>query len=333
MAITFVRDEAGQATPVASQKSDTRLNTKTVIEVEGLRKTYGSTTAVDGISFTVGQGEIFGMLGPNGAGKSTTVEMVEGLRKADGGRISVLGADVNKDGFGIREKIGVQLQIPSLLPLLNVAEILEVFGKAYRHAVPANRLIEQLSLQESRKVLVKHLSGGQQQRLSVALAMVNDPDVLFLDEPTTGLDPQARHNLWNVIEDMRNRGKTVFLTTHYMEEAERLCDRVAIMDHGKIIALDTPANLIGSYFKESAIQFHLEPAPPKEVMQAFEGVADVTHDNGETVIYSSDVPATMSALFEYARDNGLTGKLKNVFVRQATLEDVFLKITGRSIRQ
>ena len=329
MAITFVRDEAGQATPVASQKSDTRLNTKTVIEVEGLRKTYGSTTAVDGISFTVGQGEIFGMLGPNGAGKSTTVEMVEGLRKADGGRISVLGADVNKDGFGIREKIGVQLQIPSLLPLLNVAEILEVFGKAYRHAVPANRLIEQLSLQESRKVLVKHLSGGQQQRLSVALAMVNDPDVLFLDEPTTGLDPQARHNLWNVIEDMRNRGKTVFLTTHYMEEAERLCDRVAIMDHGRILALDRPAALVAALGAEQIVEFRARPEPPLDALAGLAGVSGVVRADAAWKLRVTRIGAALPALLAELERRGCA--LETLATHQATLEDVFVSMTGRAL--
>ncbi len=164
------------------------------------------------------------------------------------------------------------------------------------------------------------------------MAMVNDPDILFLDEPTTGLDPQARHSLWTVVEGVRSRGKTVFLTTHYMEEAERLCDRVAIMDHGKIIALDSPPALIRSNFKESAIQFQLDPAPPKETLLAFAGAVDVVIENGETVIYSTDIPATMSSLLTFAQAHGLTGQLKNVFVRQATLEDVFLKITGRRIR-
>ncbi len=331
MAIAFVRDQDEAAAAVALQEGRPTA-ARVVVNVEQLRKTYGSMTAVDGISFTVRQGEIFGMLGPNGAGKTTTVEMVEGLRTADGGRIELLGRDMLRNANSIKQRIGVQLQVPSLLPLLSVAETLTLFGRVYKKSIPVERLLDMFALQESRRTLVKNLSGGQQQRLSVAMAMVNDPDILFLDEPTTGLDPQARRSLWAVIEGMRNRGKTVFLTTHYMEEAERLCDRVAIMDHGKIIALDTPPELVSANFKESAIQFQLEPAPSSETLRTFAGATEVVIENGEIVIYSTDIPATMSCLLTFARDNGLTGQLKNVFVRQATLEDVFLKITGRRIR-
>lgn len=304
-----------------------------VIEVEHLVKSYGSIKAVDDISFQVMPGEAFGMLGPNGAGKTTTVEIIEGLRSADSGRVSVLGLDIAKVPARIKQRIGIQLQAPSLLPLVTVQEILNLFAGFYKHSLPVDDVLELLALKDSRKVLVKNLSGGQQQRLSVAMALINDPDIAFLDEPTTGLDPQARRGLWSVIEDMRSRGKTIFLTTHYMEEAERLCDRVAIIDHGQIIAMDSPRELINNYFKESAIQFELEPAPPELVLQSFPGATQVMVSNNEVIVYSENIPMTMSAILKYAEKVDLTGQLKNLYVREATLEDVFLKLTGRKIRE
>src|ERR1043166_8206683 len=207
------------------------------IEVQGLVKSYGGTRAVDGISFSVNEGEIFGMLGPNGAGKTTTVEILEGLRESDGGSAEVLGFDIRRNGDKVKQQIGVALQTATLATNLTPFELLELFGGFYQRSVPPDSLLERLGLNEKRDARVQTLSGGQQQRLSVALALVNDPRIVFLDEPTTGLDPQARRTLWEVIEEMRASGKTVLLTTHYMEEAERLCDRVAIMDHGKILAL------------------------------------------------------------------------------------------------
>ncbi len=304
-----------------------------VIEVEHLVKCYGPIRAVDDISFQVKRGEVYGMLGPNGAGKTTTVEIIEGLRPADSGRVSVLGLDVSKAQSEIKQKIGIQLQAPSLLPLLNVKEILDTFAGFYQHSLPVNDLLELLALQESRNVLVKNLSGGQQQRLSVAMALVNDPEITFLDEPTTGLDPQARRGLWSIIENMRREGKTIFLTTHYMEEAERLCDRLAIIDHGKIIALGTPYDLIKNYFEEKAIQFEIEHPPPKTVLQEFPGTTNVTIDANEIIIYSNNIPATMAAVLQFAEKEGLTKQLKDLHVREATLEDVFLKLTGRKIRE
>ncbi len=304
-----------------------------VIKVENLVKHYGTIPAVDGISFQVEQGEVFGMLGPNGAGKTTTVEIIEGLRQADSGRVTVLGMDITKAPDRIKQKIGIQLQAPSLLPLLRVEEILDTFGGLYQHSFPVDDVLELVALGESRKVLVRNLSGGQQQRLSVALALVNDPEIAFLDEPTTGLDPQARRGLWSVIESMRSRGKTIFLTTHYMEEAEQLCDRVAIIDHGKIIALDTPQALIRSYFQEKAIQFEMAPPPSHEFLQGLPGVSNVVIDSSEVIIYSGSIPMTMSALLQFTERERLTDQLKDLHVRQATLEDVFLKLTGRKIRE
>ncbi len=304
-----------------------------VIEVEHLVKIYGDIKAVNDISFQVKKGETFGMLGPNGAGKTTTVEIIEGLRTADSGRVSVLGLDIAKVPARIKQRIGIQLQAPSLLPLVSVQEILDLFGGFYERSLPVDDVLELLALKDSRKVLVKNLSGGQQQRLSVAMALINDPDIAFLDEPTTGLDPQARRGLWSVIEDMRSRGKTIFLTTHYMEEAERLCDRVAIIDHGQIIAMDSPRKLINNYFKESAIQFELEPAPPELVLQSFPGATQVMVSNNEVIIYSDNIPVTMSSILKYAEKTNQTEQLKDLYVREATLEDVFLKLTGRKIRE
>lgn len=303
-----------------------------IIEVEHLIKCYGPVRAVDDISFQVGKGEVYGMLGPNGAGKTTTVEIIEGLRPADSGRISVLGLDVSKVPGKIKQKIGIQLQAPSLLPLLKVEEILDTFAGFYRRSSPVDDLLELLGLKECRRVLVKNLSGGQQQRLSVAMALVNDPEIAFLDEPTTGLDPQARRGVWSVIENMRGKGRTIFLTTHYMEEAERLCGRVAIIDHGKIIASGSPDELITNYFEEKAIQFEIDSAPSQAVLQDFPGTTNVAIDGNEVIMYSNNVPDTMSAVMQFAEKNGLTSQLRDLHVRRATLEDVFLKLTGRRIR-
>ena len=304
-----------------------------VIEVDSLYKHYGEIKAVDGISFRVDKGEVFGMLGPNGAGKTTTVEISEGLRVADSGKVSVLGMDVARVPADVKQQIGVQLQTPSVLPRLTVVEIIGLFSGFYRRSRPIDDILEMLALSESRKVLVKDLSGGQQQRLSVAMALVNDPEIAFLDEPTTGLDPQARRDLWTVIEDMRRRGKTVFLTTHYMEEAERLCDRVAVVDHGNIIAMASPGDLITESFDEKAIQFDMTTPPDEGALRALPGVTNVAIDTEDVVVYSDNIPATMSALLQLADEAGLTDQLNDLHVRQATLEDVFLKLTGRKIRE
>ena len=304
-----------------------------IIEVEDLVKVYGEIRAVDGISFHVEQGEVFGMLGPNGAGKTTTAEILEGLRVADSGRVSVLGMDVSRVPSDVKQRIGVQLQAPSLLPRLTVVEILHLFGGFYKQYLRIDDVLEMLALTDSRKVLVKNLSGGQQQRLSVAMALLNDPDIAFLDEPTTGLDPQARRGLWSVIEDMSKRGKTIFLTTHYMEEAERLCNRVAVIDHGKLIAVDSPQEMITENFEQKAIQFEMEPPPTEDVLRNLPGVTNVAVDSNEVVIHTEDITGCMSALLQYAEEHGLTGQLHDLHVRQATLEDVFLKLTGRRIRE
>jgi ABC-2 type transport system ATP-binding protein len=306
------------------------MMTDAVVEVKDLVKTYGSIRAVDGISISVSRGEVFGMLGPNGAGKTTTMEIIEGLRTADSGAVRLLGMDVSRDIRAIKERVGVQSQHPALFPNLTVEESINFFRTLYKSSLPASDIIGLARLEESRKILYKNLSGGQQQRLSVALAFVNDPDVLFLDEPTTGLDPQARRAMWDVVETFHGTGKTVVLTTHYMEEAQRLCDRVAIMDHGKVIALDSPRRMIEEHIKESAVQFKMTNYPGDEVLAGLTGVTKAIREGDEVILYTSDIPAAISALLLLTAARSAT--LSELYVRQATLEDVFLKLTGKRIR-
>jgi len=301
-----------------------------VIGVTNLVKTYGSVKAVNQISFEVAEGEVFGMLGPNGAGKTTTVEIMEGLRTADSGSATVLGMDVSKDTRAVKERIGVQSQSPALFPGLKVREIINFFRSLYKKSVPTAQIIELAALQESRDVLFRNLSGGQQQRLSVALAFVNDPEIIFLDEPTTGLDPQARRAMWEVIETFQRAGKTVVLTTHYMEEAQRLCDRIAIMDYGQIIALDSPQQLIESNIKESAIQFKMKDYPGDQVLTSLPDVSKVVREGDDIIIYTHNIPSAISGLLSMASQRST--ELSELSVRQATLEDVFLKLTGKRIR-
>ncbi|MEI7818846.1 MAG: ABC transporter ATP-binding protein, partial [bacterium] len=221
----------------------------TLISVKQVKKSYGDFEAVKGVDFVVKQGEVFGILGPNGAGKTTTLEMMEGLRPLSGGEIIINGVDVSKDPYAVKEMIGVQLQSSSFFVNLTLVEILHLFSNLYSENKDPRELLEEVDLTEKAKAQVKELSGGQKQRFSIAAALVNDPIVLFLDEPTTGLDPQARRNLWELVKQIQASGKTVIITTHYMEEAEYLCDRIAIMDDGKIVALDTPKNLIKALLK------------------------------------------------------------------------------------
>ncbi len=301
-----------------------------VVEVQDLHKHYGDIRAVDGLSFTVEPGEIFGMLGPNGAGKSTTVEILEGIRTMDAGTVRVLDLDPHRQTGRLRNAIGIQLQSTSLYPRLNVREQLLMFGRLYERSRDVEEIIDLVGLRERVSGLAKDLSGGQQQRLSVGLALMNDPELVFLDEPTTGMDPQARRHLWDVIKGMQEQGKTVMMTTHYMEEAEYLCDRVAIVDHGKIIALDRPQRLVSENFAESTITFEPEGDPDLVAMQALPAVTNVIVDNGTVELFSGDIPGTIGALLEYADQKAL--KIEDLHVRRATLEDVFLKLTGRRIR-
>ena len=299
------------------------------IEVHDLRKVYNGVPAVDGIGFEVAEGEIFGLLGPNGAGKTTTVECIEGLRTPDSGSITVLGR-LQGRANGIKQRIGIQLQTTGLYPLLTVRELLELFGSFYQRTLPADELIALVSLEEKRDTRSKDLSGGQRQRLSLALALVNDPELLFLDEPTTGLDPQSRRQIWTIVKNLQGRGKTVLLTTHYMEEAQALCGRVAVMDGGKIIALDSPQELIATHFETTAVEFEDRNSAALDMLQALVGVVQAKRDGGLVTLYSRDTPRTMEGLLAAARADQL--HFDDLRVRSATLEDVFLKLTGRRIR-
>ncbi len=237
-----------------------------IIEVKNLKKTYKDVDAVKGVSFSVKKGEVFGILGPNGAGKTTTLEMIEGLKQIDGGSATINGVNVAEDSYAVKEMIGIQLQSSSFFEKLSLVEILRLFSDLYVETKDANELLREVDLEEKAKAQVKQLSGGQKQRFSIASALVNDPVALFLDEPTTGLDPQARRNLWDLVKQIQAAGKTVVLTTHYMDEAEYLCDRIAIMDQGKIIALDTPKNLIEALLKRGfKPRKHVEPVTLEDV--------------------------------------------------------------------
>ncbi len=305
-------------------------NGEPIIDVANLCKCYGDIKAVDGISFTVGRGEIFGLLGPNGAGKTTTIEILEGLRELDSGKAKVLGLDVTAHAPSIKQRIGVQLQTVSLYPRLTVTELIDLFASFYAHRLPTRQLIESVDLGERAKARSMDLSGGQQQRLSIALALVNDPELIFLDEPTTGLDPQARRSLWDLIKGLKARGKSIMLTTHYMEEAAELCDRVAIMDHGHILEMGTVQELVGRRFKERAVYFDTVGSLALERLGKLDGVTRAAREDGQTVLYSRDVPGTIGSLLVMADE--LSVEPKNLGIRQATLEDVFLDLTGRALR-
>jgi len=245
--------------------------TDVVVRVSDLRKTYGEIHAVDGVSFEVARGEVFGLLGPNGAGKTTTVEMLEGLRVPDGGRLEILGIDAVAQPAALKQRIGVTLQTAELYPKLTVVEVLDLFRSFYDHTLPTDQLVDFLDLSERRTAQTRELSGGQRQRLAVALALVNDPEVVFLDEPTTGLDPAARRSLWDLVGQLRQQGKTILLTTHYMEEADQLCDRLAIMDHGKILEMGTSSELIDRRFHERAVRFETVPGLDDNELAALPG--------------------------------------------------------------
>jgi ABC-2 type transport system ATP-binding protein len=300
------------------------------VDVLDLRRRYGDVQAVDGVTFAIQTGEVFGLLGPNGAGKTTTVECILGLRQPDSGSMIVLGMEHGAQSRHIKARIGAQLQTTGLYPRMTVRELVDLFAQLFPRALATRELLELVGLQEKAGSRSADLSGGQRQRLAVALALVNDPDLVFLDEPTTGLDPQARRTLWDIVLGLKRTGKTVLLTTHYMEEAEHLCDRVAVMDHGRIIAQDSPATLIHQHFRETAIEFVALGEPPRQRLAALPGVTQALFENGRPTLYSTDVPCTMAGLFDLVAAGAL--EFKDVIVRQATLEDVFLKLTGRRIQ-
>jgi ABC-2 type transport system ATP-binding protein len=301
------------------------------IKVENLRKHYEDVRAVDGISFEVQEGEIFGFLGPNGAGKTTTIEIIEGYKTADSGCATVLGLDPRRDRHELRERIGLMLQETSLYPDLKVGEVLRLFASYYRHPVDPDALLEMIGLEEKGGAFIRDLSGGQRQRVVFVLALINDPELLFLDEPTAGLDPQSRRAIWEWIDLARERGKTVFLTTHYIEEAERLCDRVAIIDHGTIIALDTPKRLMAATEIEHRIRFVAEGELHLTQLETLPGVTQAVSDGpGEYSLFARQVQPAVKALMDLSETGGFT--LRGLTVEGATLEDVFIHLTGRRIR-
>jgi ABC-2 type transport system ATP-binding protein len=300
-----------------------------VIHVSNIRKTYGRVVAVDDVSFDVQDGEIFGLIGPNGAGKTTTLECIEGLRTPDRGTIAVLGLDPARDAAALNARIGVQLQEAQLQKRIKVWEAIDLWASLYETRVDGNRLLEQLGLAEKRNAWFMTLSGGQKQRLFIALALINDPEVVFLDELTTGLDPQARRAIWELIRGIRDRGKTVFLTTHLMEEAERLCDRVAIIEHGRIVDVDRPSRLVDRHCPERSVVLVTADAAAHERLRAMPQVNDVTREDDRITIRGRGedlVAEVITCLSEH--------RIRVTDFRTGTpnLEDVFLKLTGHSIR-
>ncbi len=305
------------------------MNTITpVIQVEHLYKSYGASVAVNDISFEVQPGEIFGLVGPNGAGKTTTVECLAGLRRPDGGRLSVLGIDPLRQERQLRQRIGVQLQQAALPEDIKVWEALDLFASIYHHKVDWRALLENWGLAEKRNARFGSLSGGQKQRLFITLALVNDPEIVFLDEITTGLDPQARRIAWEMVDKLRQDGKTVVLVTHFMDEAEQLCDRVGIVDHGRLIALDAPQLLIQRLGVEARVIFGARGAESFSWLAGLPGVSQVTRQNGN-VIVSGRGPLLVGVASALA-EHGLAPN--DLHLEQATLEDVFLALTGKKIR-
>jgi ABC-2 type transport system ATP-binding protein len=302
-----------------------------VIQVSGVRKTYGSMVAVAEASFEVNQGEIFGLIGPNGAGKTTTMECVEGLRKPDRGTISVLGLDPFRQAYKLQDRIGVQLQQAQLQKRIKVWEAVDLWASLYgKSHASAEHLLRQLGLTDKRNAWFMTLSGGQKQRLFIALAMINDPEVVFLDELTTGLDPQARLAIWELVRAIRDRGKTVFLTTHLMEEAERLCDRVAIIEHGRIIDIDTPQKLVARHCPERSVVLATDDPAAEEAFQRMKGMESVDRAARQfTLIGRGDDFVT--EVIHCLSDNSI--RVTDFRAILPTLEDVFLKLTGRSIRE
>ncbi|MBO1512022.1 ABC transporter ATP-binding protein [Metabacillus bambusae] len=302
-----------------------------MIEVDGLVKKYGDFTAVNDVKFTVNAGEVFGLLGPNGAGKTTTIEMLVGLRKPDQGTARLAGFDIRKEIGKVKEVIGVQLQSTSLFELLTVEEIMKMYASFYPSHVSIPDLINDMLLSEKKKARIKGLSGGQKQRLAIALAIIHNPKIVFLDEPTTGLDPQARRTLWNIIENLKEAGKTIVLSTHYMDEAHVLCDRIGIMDKGSLIALDTPTSLVKQLQSDSAVEFSLQSQQDSLFLEEIQGVKQLTKRHDKYVLYTDSLQSTLTDLIQHTSSKNIN--LQDLQTRTATLEDVFIHMTGRSLRE
>jgi ABC-2 type transport system ATP-binding protein len=304
---------------------------KAALSVRNLRKAYKDVVAVDGIDLEILSGECFGLLGPNGAGKTTSIEICEGLTEADSGEVDVLGLRWSSDAAALRQKLGIQLQETQLAEKLTVFETLRLFRSFFRQGPGAEEAIRLVQLEEKRDARVGALSGGQKQRLALACALVGDPELLFLDEPTTGLDPQARRQLWDLIEEFKAAGRTILLTTHYMDEAERLCDRVAIMDHGKIITEGTPRELIASLGVEHVVEFSAGSATVDLAgVRGMSGVRDVRTENGSVLLQVTELHKAVPGLLDELGRQGVP--LTELRTHSATLEDVFVHLTGRHLR-
>ena len=301
------------------------------IEVRGLVRRYADVVALNGLDLEVRGGECFGLLGPNGAGKTTTIEILEGLNRPDAGEVRVLGQRwTGGADRALRERLGIQLQETKLQDKVSVIETLELFRSFYRRGPAADEVMRRVALEDKRDAWVVKLSGGQKQRVSLACALVNDPELLFLDEPTTGLDPQSRRQVWDLVESFRARGGTTLLTTHYMDEAERLCDRVAIMDHGRVIALGTPAALIAGLGAEHVVEFSTEGSLDLGAIERLPSVSQVRREAGDFALIVGEPHVAIPALLaELARQQV---KLQRLTTHHATLEDVFVSMTGRTLR-
>jgi ABC-2 type transport system ATP-binding protein len=306
---------------------------KPVVRVDKLKKVYGDTVAVDEISFDVLEGEIFGIVGPNGAGKTTTIECLEGLRRPDSGSLEVLGLNPQTDRRALRTCTGMQLQQSNLPERIRVWEALDLYSTFYPKSIDWEKLLSQLGLEEKRNTYFSKLSGGQKQRLFIALALLPDPQVIFLDELTTGLDPQARHTIWDLIREVRSKGKTILLTTHFMEEAERLCDRVAILDHGKIVAMDTPETLIRNLGAEERVVFNILGELPTSLKNSLAGAGRIEVEGERVIVHGNNNPQVplVSEVVNLLTASGV--KFQNLRTEQQTLEDVFLQLTGKQMRE
>ncbi|OLE84168.1 MAG: ABC transporter ATP-binding protein [Acidobacteria bacterium 13_1_20CM_2_60_10] len=304
--------------------------TTSVLQVENLTKRYGDVEALRGVSFAVEEGEVFGLLGPNGAGKTTTVEILEGLRTPDAGRASVCGLDPQRDAEALKHEIGASLQATSLPDKMRVSEALWLFASFYKRRRNPEELLKRFGLEEKRNSFYGQLSGGQKQRLALAMALVNDPRVLFFDEPTAGLDPQVRREIYDVIEELRRDKRTVLLTTHYIEEAERLCDRVAIVDYGKVIALGTPRELKARSANTTRIEVRLAKPASSGILQKLDGVVDAREVDGSHVLHCQRPPQAIVALVKHLEAEG--NELVSLEIATPSLEDVFIEVTGRRLR-
>jgi ABC-2 type transport system ATP-binding protein len=328
------REKGTNMTPQLKTKSAVparvTASTDVMVEVRNLVKSYNRKAAVNNVSFAIRRSEIFGVLGPNGAGKTTTLEMIEGIRSPDSGTAILAGLDTRHQKSAVQRIIGVQLQATTLFTELTVMETLQFFRSIYPKGIDPRQLLRDVRLEEKAKAHPQDLSGGQRQRLALALALVNDPQVIFLDEPTAGLDPQSRRMLWDIVLKLREQGKTVLITTHYMDEAQLLCDRIAIMDYGQIIAMDTSAGLINRLGTQATLDCRLNGHATAGEIRELPGVTGVRKANERFIIYTSEMQPTLQALLAYAAQQSIP--MTDLQVRTPTLEDVFLDLTGRELR-